>query len=113
MKFIKCIIDNWNYNNRSNIENTTFIAHRVVKGVDQYAPAKAYKRWNGKVECEIMDMSFDEEWREHVVSIGGRDRWINNKEIVKQALDNYIDLNLDRGKYAKERDVGIDYIKYP
>lgn len=71
MKLFKNIIDNWNYNKRSNIENTTFIAHRTVKEVDQYAPAKSHKRWNGEVEYELMDMAFDEEWREHVVCIGG------------------------------------------
>ena len=113
MKFIKDIISNLNYNNRSNIENTTFIAHRDVNGITQYAPAKAYKRWNGEIEYELMDMAFDEEWREHVVCIGGRERWVNNRETVEQALDNYIDLNLDRGKYKGKEEDKVEYEKYP
>lgn len=112
MKFIKNIIDNWKYNHVSNVADRTFIAHRERNGVHEYAAAVQYKRLNGKIEYEIKELSIDndDEW---IVCCGGVFGWIDNEEFVKQAIDNYIDLNLERGKYARDKVSDVEYIKYP
>ena len=60
-----------------------------------------------------MPMRHNEEDNDYEITIEGDLGWILNKEIVKQALENYIDLNLDRGKYKEQEEDKIEYEKYP
>ena len=112
------MIESWKYNLTENIKQRTFIAQKNIRVGENnylhYAPAIAHKRWNGKMEYKIMSMRYDEEDEEYEVAIGGDIGWVISKNMVKQALENYIDLNLDRGKYAEEDEEDkIEYEKYP
>ncbi len=111
-KVLKTLKERWKYNNRSNITNRTFIAHRVKNGVDQYAAAISSMDFRGRLRHEIYCMSFDEDYGEWIVCIGGLTMWTEDEESVKQALKNHTDLNLDLGRYSN-KEVQVNYIKYP